>query len=377
MSISEDLYKLFYTEGAGSGTKAYFIKKAKDKYPSLKTKDIEAWLKDQEVTQVNKKPLKSLNLKITAQPRTFQIDIMYLKIGTSQKAFLLLVDIMSRKAFCYFISGDPNGTKILSMYNKFLEEVGEVNGIEGDDEFNTKAFREINESKEIRLDTSVANDNHFASGNKLGIIDRLVRTIKENVSKYRDTADDRGSLQSMMDKIIEMYNDSPHKSLKGKTPDESWGNVKEQKQRNSKQTMMNDIVFSKVDFNTGDDVRVLEGKGRFDKGNAKFSKELFEIHERVGYSYKVKDNDGEVKKRRFKPIELQQVGNVENVINRARVKRDEKDDKKYKATNKLIRNEEMTKAEAKKAIKKVESDALGPARSTRSQARMTRSQVKK
>lgn len=377
MGISEDLHNLFYVDGAGSGTKAYFIKKAKDKYPNLKTKDIEAWLKDQEVTQVNKKPLKSLNLKITAQPRTFQIDIMYLKIGTSQKAFLLLVDIMSRKAFCYFISGDPNGTKILNMYNKFLEEVGKVNGIEGDDEFNTKAFREINEAKEIRLDTSVANDNHFAGGNKLGIIDRLVRTIKENVSKYRDTADDRGSFQGMMDKVIEMYNDSPHKSLKGKTPNESWSNVKEQKQRNSKQTMMNDIVFSKVDLNTGDNVRVLEGKKKFEKGNAKFSKDVFEVHDRVGYSYKVKDPDGEVKKRRFKPIELQPVGNVDNQINRARIKRDEKDDQKYKTTNKLIRNEEMTKAEAKKAIKKIESEALGPARSTRSQARTTRSQVKK
>jgi hypothetical protein len=65
--------------------------------------------------------------------------------------------------------------------------------MEGDDEFNTKIFRDINEVKNIRLDTSVANDNHFAAGNKLGIIDRLVRTLKENISKYRDSADDRGS----------------------------------------------------------------------------------------------------------------------------------------------------------------------------------------
>jgi hypothetical protein len=59
------------------------------------------------------------------------------------------------------------------------------------------------------------------------------------------------------------------------------------------------------------------------------------------------------------------------LINRDRIKRDEAADKKYKTTNKLIRNEEMSRSEARKAVKAAESDALGPARNTRSQARMT------
>ena len=142
------------------------------------------------------------------------------------------------------------------------------------------------------------------------------------------------------------------------------------------ETMYNDRVFNKLSLGTGDNVRVLEGKGRFDKGNAKFSKDVFEIHSREGYSYKVKDDKG-VKTRRYKPNELQQVGNVQNLINRDRIKRDEAADKKYKTTNKLIRNEEMTRSEARKAVKAAESDLLGPARSTRSQARQTRSQAKK
>jgi hypothetical protein len=140
-----------------------------------------------------------------------------------------------------------------------------------------------------------------------------------------------------------------------------------------KETMMNDMIFSKVDLTTGEPVRVREGKGKFDKGNAKFSKDLFEIHSREGYSYRVKDPDGELKSRRYKPIEIQPVQNVQNLINRDRMKRDETADKKYKTANKLVRNEEMTRTEARKAVKAAESDALGPARSTRSQARTTRS----
>ena len=102
MSV-EELKNLFYKEIAGA-SKAYFIKTVQDKFPTLAKKEIEAWLKAQEVTQINKKVDKEPNLKITAKPRTFQIDVMYYKIGQSLKSFLLLVDIMSRKAFCYPIS---------------------------------------------------------------------------------------------------------------------------------------------------------------------------------------------------------------------------------------------------------------------------------
>ena len=372
---SEDLKNLFYNEAAGA-SKAYFIAKAQEKF-KLKKKDIEAWLKDQEVVQVNKKVGKGLNLKITAKPRTFQIDIMFYKIGQSQKAFLLLVDIMSRKAFCYVISGNPNSSKITDAYTDFLDQVGHVEAIEGDAEFGSKAFTDMNEEKNIRLDTSVSAENHFTSGNKLGIIDRLTRTLKENIKKYRDSVGDRGSLQSMINKVVDMYNDAPHRGLKGKTPNQVWGDKKEQEKRNMKDTMYNDMVFNKLNLETGDDVRVLQGKGRFQKGNAQFSKDVYEVYDRVGYSYRVKDDEGKIKTRRYKPNELQPVKRVENLINRDRIKRDEAADKKYKTANKLIRNEDMTRSEAKKAVKAVESDALGPARNTRSQARTTRSQAKK
>ena len=43
----------------------------------------------------------------------------------------------------------------------------------------------------------------------------------------------------------------------------------------------------------------------------------------------------------------------------------------------LCVNKEMTRTEARKAVKAAESNALGPAQNTRSQARTTRLQVKK
>ena len=369
---SEDLKKIF-DESIG-GTKAYFISKVQQKYPRLDKKDIETWFKSQEVVQVNT-TLKGVNLKITAKPRTFQIDIMFYKIGQSLKPFLLLVDIMSRKAFCYSIPGEKNMTKIITAYNKFLQEVDYVNGVEGDGEFDNTAFKKLNEEKGIKVNTSVAKDNHFTAGNKLGIIDRLTRTLKENIRKYRASVGTLGNPQSMIDTVVKLYNDSPHRGIKGKTPNEMWDNIKEQK-RNVIDTMSNDKTFNKLTLGIGDDVRVLENKDKFDKGNAQFSQEIYEIHDRVGYSYKVKDADGTVKRRRYKPHELLPVTNVTNNMNTDRMKREEKGTSKYKTVNKLIRNEDMTRAEAKKALKGIDANVLGPARNTRSQGKVTRSKTR-
>jgi hypothetical protein len=199
--------------------------------------------------------------------------------------------------------------------------------------------------------------------------------LKENIRKYRASTGTLGNLQNMMDTVINLYNDSPHRGIGGKTPNEMWSNTKEEEKRNIVETMANDKIFNKLPLAIGDDVRVLENKDKFDKGNAQFSQEIYEIHDRVGYSYKVKDAEGNVKRRRYKPHELLVVDNVANTMNMDRKKRDEKSTNKYKTVNKLIRNEDMTRVEAKKALKPIDTNVLGPARNTRSQDKVTRSRT--
>jgi hypothetical protein len=47
--------------------------------------------------------------------------------------------------------------------------------------------------------------------------------------------------------------------------------------------MNNDKIFNKLPLPIGDDVRVLENKDKFEKGNAQFSQEIYEIHDRIGF----------------------------------------------------------------------------------------------
>ncbi len=97
---------------------------------------------------------------------------------------LLIVDIQSSKAWAYLLSSGT-GENIYVAYKKFLSEVGQINSVEGNNQFSFKAFQEYNKENNIKIDTFIAKDEHISQGNKLGIIDRLVRTLKEMIDRYR------------------------------------------------------------------------------------------------------------------------------------------------------------------------------------------------
>ena len=211
--MNEKLKELYYRDDVIIGSKQNFIIIAK-KSLNASTKEINEFLKNQEINQVNKKPTKHTNLRITAPPRTFQLDIMYYPVGTSFKNILLIVDIQSRKAWAYVIS-TTSGENILNAYKKFESEVDIINAIEGDNQFSFKAFQEYNNEKNIRLDTSIAKDEHITKGgNKLGILDRLVRTLNEMIEKYRSVVSKQTSFPEMIDKVINTYNNQPHRTIK-------------------------------------------------------------------------------------------------------------------------------------------------------------------
>ncbi len=89
-----------------------------------------------------------------------------------------------RKAWAYLLS-KSTGENMLIAYKKIISEVDQINSVEGDNQFSFKAFQEYNNDKNIRVDTLIARDEQISQGNKLGIIDRLVRTLKEMIDRYR------------------------------------------------------------------------------------------------------------------------------------------------------------------------------------------------
>jgi hypothetical protein len=156
--------------------------------------------------------------------------------------------------------------------------------------------------------------------------------------------------------------------LKNKTPNQVYKDNDDQMTRHLNDSVHNQQVYKSVPFNDGDKVRILEEKGKFDKGKQKFSKELYTIDKKEGYKLIIKDE-----KRKLKPSELLKTDKVSNPISQAYIDRTIKSKENAKITNKLIRNEEMTKKEAIKAKKQLKDNSLPPALSTRSKDRALRS----
>ena len=365
------LDNLFYNEKLGVGNKTTFIKKVQQKHPEFKTKDIQEYLKNQEINQVNTTVKKSYQYKITAPPRTFQIDIFWWKKSETLIPILLLVDILSRKAWAYVLTKSKKKKRAevsVKTIQEFKDEVGLIRGLEGDNEFSSAPIKKFCDDNDIRLDTSVAKEEHISNGNKLGIIDRLVRTLRELIEKYYDITGNRtDNIKDVMKSIIDTYNNNSHRTLDNKTPNQVFKDNDDQITRHLNDSVHNQQVYKTVPFDTGDKVRILEEKGKFDKGKQKFSKEVYTIEKKEGYKLIIKDE-----KRKLKPSELLKTTTVSNPISQAYIDRTIKSKEIAKITNKLIRNEEMTKEEAIKAKKQLKDNSLPPALSTRSNDRKLR-----
>ena len=351
------LDNLFYKEKLGIGNKTTFIKNVRERHPEIKIKDIQEYLNNQEVNQINTTVNKTYQYKITAPPRTFQIDIFWWKKSSTLIPILLLVDILSRKAWAYVLTKSQQEKRAdvsVKTLQEFQAEVGFIKGLEGDNEFASAAIKKFCEDNNIRLDTSVAKEEHISNGNKLGIIDRLVRTLRELIEKYFDITGHRtDNIKDVVATIIDTYNNSSHRTLKNKTPNQVFKDIDDQMVRQAKDSSHNQQIYKTVPFDSGQKVRILEQKEKFDKGKQKFSKEIYTVDKKEGYKILVNGTS-----RKLKPAELLKASTTSNPISDKYIQ-DKKDEKKAgKVVNSLVRNAKMTPAEAKAAVATV-NEPLG------------------
>lgn len=327
------LNELYYDPKFGYLAYEKFNAKVKQLYPNIKSSEVKEFLANQEVNQLSKKPVvkKSKMYKINAPELTFQIDLMFLPKAlkatttksTSLYVFLLCIDVLSRKAYIYSLPNKEQDS-IMKAYKEFLLDVNNdakqledtMNyynrdrpfGIITDDGFNFKQFMKLNEKLDIVIDAKTAYNDHITSGDRLGLIDRLVRTVKSTVYKYV-FANDKYSIKSLVKIIIDNYNDTIHKGIKMQTPNDVFNNRELRFDIFDESHKHNEKISTDINLEIGDTVRVLEAKKAFDKEKPQFSKHIYTINERSGNKFKVNDLT-----REFKSYELQKVdeSKVEN-----------------------------------------------------------------
>ncbi len=95
---------------------------------------------------------------LAAPPRTFQIDIFWWRRGDT------LIPILSRKAWAYVLTKSKQEKRAdvsVKTLQEFQAEVRFIKGLEGDNEFSSAAVKKFCEDNNIRLDTSVAKEEHI------------------------------------------------------------------------------------------------------------------------------------------------------------------------------------------------------------------------
>jgi hypothetical protein len=149
-----------------------------------------------------------------------------------------------------------------------------------------------------------------------------------------------------MKSIIDTYNSNSHRTLNNKTPNQVFKDNDDQITRHLNDSVHNQQVYKTVPFNSGDQVRILEKKEKFDKGKQRFSKELYTIDKKEGYKIIVNGTS-----RKLKPAELLKTTTTSNPISEKYIQDKKEDKKKGKVISSLVRNAKMTPEEAKAAVK--------------------------
>ena len=239
----------------------------------------------------------------------------------------------------------------LECIEKINKEVGGINAIIGDAEFGNKIITEYCNDNNIRLDASVAKTEHISNGSKLGIVDRICRTLRELINRYYDiTGNKKDNLKDVVQSSVDTYNDNDHRTIKT-TPNKAWKDNNLQTAHHLKDMIHNEQVYKTVPYKSGENVRILEEKeNKFSKGKNKFSTDTYKISDKIGYKISVKNDEDNKLHRKFKPAELLKINKVDNPISKQYIEEVKADNKKGKIINSLVRNSNMTPAEAKQAV---------------------------
>ena len=319
----EAIRKLYENPETGLLSKTKFINKAKKLFPNISISDINSFIEKQESYQITKKVVRRKKyLRIASEPYSYQIDIMYLndlsRANSGYKYILCIVEINSRKAFCYPLKTRTMDDIIIN-YKKFLTDAGTVVRVDGDDEFNSQTFIKVNKDNNIILRTDVAKDNHIvkSNGDKLAIVDSFVRTFRLLLNRYL-VAYNTAKWIDVLDKLVSNYNNTVHSSLNGLTPNGVYKQHVIMMKIYLTNLYYNNALKSKLNsFNVGDHVRIVNEKSTFDKGTShRYSRGLYTVVKMIGNKYQVRNENDTVLKRLIKPYEMIKVdANVQTVQN--------------------------------------------------------------
>lgn len=160
----------------------------------------------QEVAHDKKYTPEKYFLPIFSQrPDAYQFDTLEQTPQASPRYFLIIINVNSRKLYAYPMN-NKGAAAVLEALNKFKNSVKKITSMTSDSDsaYLTSQVLSFMKSNHIDYRTTQQNDH-----NKLGIINRVIRTL-------RDMNHDRDFTAESMIKCVKAYNSSEHSSIEAK-----------------------------------------------------------------------------------------------------------------------------------------------------------------
>lgn len=203
-------------------------------------------------------------------PHSFQMDTF---IGNPN--YLMFININTRKAYVFEMNG-KGAKEVLRSLEEFIKIEPECKSIESDEDtaYLSKTVLDFMRDHDIIYITTTDNDH-----NKLGIINRFMRTIRDMKSNEPKA--------SILD-LVDSYNDMPHRSLNYKSPNEF--TKEDELEYISK---MNGQV-NPYNFEPSDSVRVILDKNPLTKHRTNLSKQSYIVDSKDGNQFVIRSSDGSV-----------------------------------------------------------------------------------
>ena len=252
-------------------------------------------------------------LHITPEHGTYQCDLMFLdkykKYNSNYIGILNIIEIGTRYVFSYpFKTKSESEMKnlIIDFLHDALELKKRVVRFESDGgpEFINKSVQGI--FQKLGVEYTLINPH---DSRKKGIVERFNQTLRNYIERYL-TEEDKPRWVDVLPDLVYNYNHTYHRTMKMEPAsiDKKKEEIIRQKIRGDSENRKAINAFRKLEV--GNMVRVLLRRGSFDKGRRVWSKEVYNIVEKVPDSYQFKLSNG----KEYKYDEIQVIKSGKSIL---------------------------------------------------------------
>ncbi|XP_065223788.1 uncharacterized protein LOC135847968 [Planococcus citri] len=311
--ISNILEKLYYniTDPVAFAGAQPLIKRAKHEVQPI---DIKNWLQSQDTYTLYKPARQNFKRNqyiVNNINDIWQADLVDLqslsKHNDGMKYLLTVIDIFSKKAYV-----EPLKTKkaqdIVDAFERIIKhEKSRPRNLQTD-----KGSEFI--AEDVQTFFKKNNINHFTTQNpdvKAAVVERFNRTLKTRMWRYLHYTNAYRYIDVLND-LVDAYNSSYHRTIHMAPSNVNPGNILTVYHNTyGNLSLTNRALYKKPKFKVGDYVRLVKGKGTFEKGyETNFTEEVFKVKKVIGHplpTYEIEDLSSEHVDGKFYEVELQKV----------------------------------------------------------------------